>query len=138
MSRFVHLRVRSEFSLVDSIVRVKALVAQVKEQGMPAVGITDVCNFFGLIKFYKAAQSSGIKPICGADFYVRSEDEEDAPYVMTALAQTPQGYKNIIELISRAYQDGQSLGRPYIRRQWLGELSEGIIVLSGGATRRCG
>ena len=107
---FIHLRVRTEFSLVDSIVRIKPLVKRLQELQMPACGISDLSNFFGLIKFYKAAQGSGIKPLCGCDFLIRTEDEDSSEHLVTLLAQNNVGYKNIIRLISMGYQKGQYLG----------------------------
>ncbi|GLS25025.1 DNA polymerase III subunit alpha [Marinibactrum halimedae] len=128
--QFVHLRLHTEFSLVDSIVRIKPLVAKVAELGMPAVAVTDVTNFYGLIKFYGAAQSSGIKPIGGADFWIEREGQK--PALITLLAMSPKGYRNITELISKGYQHGQSLGVAYVQREWITEHSEGVIALSGG------
>ncbi len=129
---FVHLRVHSEFSLVDSLIRIKSLVAKVADMGMPAVALTDQCNFYGLIKFYKAAQAAGLKPICGADFWVASADADGQPSLVTLLAANGEGYRNIIQLISRAHQHGQRQGVPYVQRQWIGECAAGVIALSGG------
>jgi len=130
--KFVHLRVHTEFSLVDSTVRIKKLVSRVAALNMPAVAITDQCNFYGVIKFYTAAQRAGIKPIIGADFWVGSADGESKPTLVTTLAMDHQGYRHIIQLISRAFQEGQHHGIPYIQREWLSEHSGGVIVLSGG------
>ncbi len=129
---FVHLRVHTEFSLVDSVVRIKPLVAKVAEMGMPAVAVTDQCNFYGLIKFYNAAQGAGIKPIGGADFWVASADPDGSPTLLTLLAMNTRGYRNITELISRAYLEGQSQGLAYIQRSWIAGYSEDVIALSGG------
>jgi DNA polymerase-3 subunit alpha len=131
-SEFVHLRLHTEFSLIDSTIRIKKLVAAVTEAGMPAVAITDQCNFYGLIKFYSAAQAAGIKPIIGADFWIREEGEGTKPVLITLLAMNHTGYLNIIELISKGYQHGQYHGEPFIRRQWVSDYSEGVIALSGG------
>ena len=98
---FVHLRLHSEYSLVDGLVRINPLVNRVVELGMPAVALTDVTNFFGLIKFYKAAHLSGIKPICGADLRVRSNIEGIKPFDLTFLVMNLQGYQNLTRLISR-------------------------------------
>ena len=97
---FVHLRLHTEFSLADSVVRIKPLVAKVAELDMPAVAVTDLCNFYGLVKFYKAAKSAGVKPIGGADFWIASDEPDGAPCMITLLAMNPAGYKNIIKLIS--------------------------------------
>ncbi|NIB42011.1 DNA polymerase III subunit alpha [Pseudomaricurvus alkylphenolicus] len=128
---FVHLRLHSEFSLFDSLIRIKPLVGALESMGMPACGITDHCNFFGLVKFYKAAQGSGIKPIGGSDFWVRPEETDAAPYLVTLLAMNTRGYKNITELISLGYQQGQHQGMPYLKREWISQFSEGVIALSG-------
>lgn len=129
---FVHLRVHTEFSLVDSIVRVKPLVKKVAEKGMPACAITDVGNFFGLIKFYKAAQGAGVKPIAGCDFVLQQPHDSNATAQITLLAMNNRGYKNIIELISKGYQEGQQLGVIRVQRDWLRQYSSDVIALSGG------
>ncbi len=129
---FVHLRLHSEYSLVDGLVRIKPLVNQVGELGMPAVALTDYTNFYALIKFYKAAIGAGIKPIYGSDFRVRDDVDETLISNLCLLAQNDQGYRNLTRLISRAYQEGQYLGEPYLKRSWLSEYSEGLIALSGG------
>ncbi|WP_111640334.1 DNA polymerase III subunit alpha [Marinimicrobium alkaliphilum] len=129
---FVHLRLHTEYSLVDSLVRVKPLVKRVAALGMPAVAVTDQCNFYGLIKFYKAAQGAGIKPIAGSDFMLWNGDSETKPTLLTLLAMDEPGYKNIITLISRAWQHNQHHGQAYLRREWLSECSAGVIALSGG------
>ena len=129
---FVHLRLHSEFSLIDGLVRIKPLVKQVAESGMPAVALTDHTNFYALIKFYKAAVGAGIKPIYGSDFHVMDDNDETQISSLCLLASTNQGYRNLTELISRAYQQGQYLGVPYIKRAWLAEYAEGLIALSGG------
>lgn len=131
-ANFVHLRLHTEFSLSDSLVRIKSLVKRVAELNMPACAITDQTNFYGLIKFYKAAQGSGVKPIAGSDFRVASSDAEGKPTLLTLLAMNDKGYKNIIELISRAWRQGQQQGVAYIQREWVSEYSEGVIALSGG------
>ncbi|MEO0442592.1 MAG: DNA polymerase III subunit alpha [Pseudomonadota bacterium] len=131
-SDFIHLRLHTEFSLVDSTIRVKKLVSAVAEAGMPAVAITDQCNFYGLIKFYTAAQSMGIKPIIGADFWMREPGEDAKVSLICLLAMNHGGYLNIIHLISKGFQEGQYHGMPYIRREWISAHSDGVIALSGG------
>jgi len=131
--RFVHLRVHSEYSLVDGVVRIKPLVSRVAEMGMPAVAITDQSNLFALVKFYKAAMGAGIKPISGVDAWIRDPADANTPYRLLLLAQTVQGYKNITCLVSRSYREGQHLGRAMIEPEWFNEQScEGVIALSGG------
>ena len=128
--KFVHLRVHSEFSLTDGLVRVGPLMRAISTAGMPAVAVTDRNNFFGLIKAYKAAEREGVKLIIGADFDVLEEDERR--HQVTFLAQSTEGYRNLTILISRAYQEGQILGRPLLRREWIQARSQGLIALSGG------
>lgn len=129
---FVHLRLHTEFSLLDSLVRIKPLVSELVKMQMPACAITDQCNFFGLIKFYKAAQSKGIKPIVGCDFWVRPDDSSAAVYLVTLYAMNVEGYKNITRLISKAYLEGQYHGDAYIKFDWLAAASAGVIALTGG------
>ncbi len=129
---FVHLRVRSEYSLVDSLIRVKELCKRVVRLEMPACALTDLTNFYALIKFYKAAIGAGIKPIFGADFLVRDDDDEEQISVICLLAQNERGYHNLIELISKGWQHGQHHGMAYVRRSWIAEHADGVIALSGG------
>lgn len=129
--QFIHLRVRTEFSLVDSVVRIKPLVKRLSEINIPACGISDASNFFGLVKFYKTMQGAGIKPIAGCDLFVREGGEDATPHLITLFAQNNNGYKNIIKLISMGFQHGQYLGEPYIRREWIKDHSNDVIVLSG-------
>ena len=130
-TEFVHLRLHSEYSLVDGLVRIKPLAAKVADMGMPAVAITDFNNFFGLIKFYKAVQGAGVKPILGADVLLSEQDEGTATQLVL-LAADLKGYKNLTQLISRAYLEGQRQAVPIIDKSWLSTHSEGLIALSGG------
>ena len=128
MTRFVHLHVRSEFSLKDSIVRIDELVQAAAAAEMPAVGLCDLMNLYGLVKFYKAAQGKGIKPVFGADLVL--VEGEERQYV-TVLVMNEQGYRNLIQVISRAYIEGQQLGESLAQRSWLEQEAEGLIVLLG-------
>ncbi len=128
--RFVHLRVHTDYSLADGVVRVKELVKACVEQRMPAVAVTDENNLFALIKFYSGAMGAGVKPLMGADLWVQADDPEDAPYYLCCLVQNETGYRNLTLLISRAWQSNQHRGRAMIRREWLMELNEGLILLS--------
>ena len=131
-SQFVHLRVHSEFSLYDSTVRVKKLVAAAEQQGMPAVALTDQMNMFALVKFYKAALGAGIKPILGADLWLDNPEDPHAPFRITALCMNAEGYLNIRELISKGYAENQIHDRAIVRKEWLWEKAGGLILLSGG------
>lgn len=129
---FVHLRLHSEYSLVDGLIRIKPLAAKVAELGMPAVALTDFNNFFGLVKFYKACQANGVKPILGADMLVLNENGEGNATQLVLLVADQTGYQNLTKLLSKAYQEGQRQGVPTIKRSWLTGSSDGLIALSGG------
>ena len=129
---FVHLRLHSEYSLVDGLIRIKPLAAKVAEMAMPAVALTDFNNFFGLVKFYKACQANGIKPILGADLLVLNENGEGNTTQLVLLVADQTGYQNLTKLVSKAYQEGQRQGVPTIKRSWLAEASDGLIAMSGG------
>jgi len=128
---FVHLRVHSEFSLVDGIVKIKPLVKRLADFNMPAVAITEQSNLFSLVKFYRATQAQGIKAIFGADVYIFNPETPTSPFRLTLLALNQQGYVTLTELISKAYQEGQHLDIPMLKRQWLEQNHQGLIALSG-------
>ncbi|WP_373191195.1 DNA polymerase III subunit alpha, partial [Halomonas sp.] len=129
---FVHLRVHSEFSLVDGLVRLKPLVQAAVAQGLPAVTLTDETNLFGLVKFYKGAQGAGLKPIIGSDLWLANPHDEGHPYRLTLLAMDETGYRNLTELISRGWMLGQRQGQALLDKAWVLEQSAGLIALSGG------
>ncbi len=118
-SGFVHLRLHTEYSLLDSVVRIPELVAAVSAAGMPAVAVTDQNNLFAMVKFYREALRNGVKPLIGVDLLVREEGERAPPSRLTLLCQTPEGYRNLARLVSRAYLEGQERGIPRIERAWL-------------------
>ncbi|MDX1734535.1 MAG: DNA polymerase III subunit alpha, partial [Halioglobus sp.] len=99
----------------------------------PAVAITDVGNFYGLIKAYKAAFAEGVQPVFGADLRVRDEDDPEKSHPLCLLAMNQRGYQNLTLLISRGFTEGQVLGIPHVQRAWLREHAEGLIALSCGA-----
>ena len=129
---FVHLHLHSEFSLVDSTLRLKQLVERTRDLGMPAVAVTDQFNMFALVKFYQAAVAAGIKPIVGADVLISNPDEPDHATRLVLLCQNREGYLNLCQLLSKGYQEGQYHGTPYLRRDWVSQHSAGLIALSGG------
>ncbi|MFG6138408.1 DNA polymerase III subunit alpha [Halomonas sp. B23F22_10] len=129
---FVHLRVHSEFSLVDGLVRLKPLIKAAGSQGVPALALTDEANLFALVKFYGGAQGAGLKPIIGGDFWLANPHDEAHPYRLTLLAMNDVGYRNLTELISRGWVEGQKDGMALLERNWVLEQSEGLIALSGG------
>ncbi len=129
---FVHLRVHSEYSLVDGVVRIKPLVAAAREQGMPALAVTDHANLFGLVRFYQAALKAGIKPIAGADLWL-DEGAGETPSLCTLLCQDLAGYRNLSRLLTLAYQQGQQGGQVRVQRAWVAAHAAGLIALSGAA-----
>ena len=132
--RFIHLRVHSDYSMIDGLAKVKPIVKRAAELGMPALALTDFTNLCGLVKFYFAAHDAGIKPIIGADFKVQSQEMGDELFELTILAANNEGYKNLTLLISEAYQRGHVQHQPVIDKEWLIKHREGLIILSGGRT----
>ena len=130
--RFVHLRVHSDYSMIDGLAKTAPLVKKAAALGMPALAITDFTNLCGLVKFYGAGHGAGIKPIVGADFNVQCDLLGDELTHLTVLAANNTGYQNLTLLISKAYQRGYGTAGPIIDRDWLIELNEGLILLSGG------
>jgi DNA polymerase-3 subunit alpha len=128
---FVHLRIHSEFSLVDGIVKIKPLVKKLVDYQMPAAAITEQSNLFSLVKFYKAAQGAGIKPLIGADVWIYNPEEPASPFRMTLLARNKSGYVTLTELISQGYQLGQHQGIPMLQKDWIESNHQGLIALSG-------
>jgi DNA polymerase-3 subunit alpha len=130
---FVHLHLHTEYSLVDGTVRIKQLLAQARELGMPAVAVTDQQNLFALVKFYRAAEQAGIKPIVGAEVMINSLEDPDQVSRLVLLCQDRSGYLNLCQLLTRGYQEGQYHGVPHVRREWVSQCAGGLIALSGGA-----
>ncbi|ANT69963.1 DNA polymerase III subunit alpha [Aeromonas hydrophila] len=130
--RFIHLRIHSDFSMVDGLQKINPIVGAAAANNMPALALTDQMNMCGLVRFYGAAHGKGVKPIVGADFWVQSDELGDEQFRLTLLAMDNDGYQNITLLISRGYQRGHVQGRPVIDKAWLAEHAKGVIVLSGG------
>src|SRR5574337_456734 len=128
---FAHLHLHSEYSLVDSTIRINALVAACVRDGIPAVALTDECNMFALVKFYKACNAAGIKPIGGCDLRISAADDP-RPWRLTVLCQDREGYLNLSRLVSRAWQEGQHGGQALVDASWLrGDACGGLIALLG-------
>lgn len=132
MSAFVHLSVHTEYSLVDSIVRVKPLVAAARAAEMPAAAITDFNSVSAIVKFYRAAIAAGIKPIVGADVQV-ADDAGDAPSRLILLCRNSDGFRALSRLLTRGGVEGRSNGRPQLHSSWFDDEDlSGLIALSGG------
>lgn len=136
--KFIHLRVHSDYSMVDGLSKVPPLVKKVAELGMPAMALTDFTNLCGLVKFYNTAHACGIKPIIGADFAMQSDLFGDELTQITVIAKDNKGYNNLTLLISEAYQRGHVQHQPVIDKDWLVNHKEGLIILSGGKNGEIG
>lgn len=130
--QFVHLNVHTEFSLSCGIVRIKPLAAAAADNQMPAVAITDQSNLFAMVKFYRATMAAGVKPLIGVDAWVEETEQNIGFSKLVFLCRNQVGYKNLTNLISLSYQQGQIRNRPIMKREWLEQYADGLIVLSGG------
>ena len=135
MTQFVHLRTHSEYSLVDGLFRVKELVGQVAESGMPAVALTDESNLFALVKFYRSCLSQGIQPIIGADCWVKGTDGFGR---LTLIAMNEVGYKNLLELLSQGWLKGQEGDYALLEWEWITDHADGLICLTGATEGEIG
>ncbi|HUN70056.1 MAG TPA: DNA polymerase III subunit alpha [Burkholderiales bacterium] len=132
--RFVHLRMHSEYSVTDGIVRLDEAVAKAKADGMPALALTDAGNVFGMVKFYTAARAAGIKPLIGVDCWVQNPADREKPYRSLLLCASRAGFLRLSELLSRAWLKNQHRARAEIALDWFRESgTEGLIALSGFA-----
>ena len=129
---FVHLRLHTEFSVVDGTNRIDEVVRAAAADGQPALAITDLGNLFGAIKFYKEARAQGVKPLIGAEIVVEGlGGDAGALSRMVLLVQGRQGYLNLCELLARAWTGNIVKAQAVVRLDWLKELSDGLILLSG-------
>ena len=127
---FAHLRLHSEFSIIDGLITIKPLLQRLHKMQMPAVAITDLSNMFALIKFYSGASKAGLKPICGCDIRVVDEDH-DVVTPLVLLIKDQVGYHNLTAIISELYTDNPGHGAIVVSRTKLAEKSAGLIALSG-------
>ena len=128
---FIHLRIHTEFSIADGTLRIDEAVSAAAADGQAALAITDLSNLFGAIKLYSAARKKGIKPIVGADIWLEPEGGEKSASRLVVLVQNRQGYLNLCELLSRAWLRHEQRAQACVKWDWLGELGEGLIALSG-------
>jgi len=130
---FVHLRLHTEFSVVDGTNRIDEVVAAAAADQQPALAITDLSNLFGTVKFYKETRGAGVKPLIGADLWVQVPGKDaGAPAArLLLLVQSRQGYLNLSEIITRAWTRNVVRDQAVVKLEWLQELNEGLIALSG-------
>ena len=136
---FVHLRLHSEFSVVDGTNRIDDAVQVAADDKQPALALTDLNNLFGTIKFYKQARSKGVKPLLGAEIFLESLTQDAAQLSrMILLVQSQQGYLNLCELLSRGWTQNVHKAVGVIKLAWLQELSQGLLALSGAQSGAIG
>ena len=132
---FIHLRLHTEFSVVDGVNRIDDVVQAAQADRQPALAITDLNNLFGAIKFYKAARGAGIKPLIGAELVLQGLGTDvHATTRLQLLVQNNQGYLNLCELLSRGWTqnaNNANKAQAVCKLAWLQELNEGLIALSG-------
>ncbi len=130
---FIHLRLHSEYSVVDGIVRLEEVLARAKADHMPALALTDLNNLFGAIKFYRAARGQGVKPILGCDVWITNSENREQPNRLLLLCKNATGYRSLCELLSRAFRTNQYRGRAELQQSWFEGCGDGLIALSGAA-----
>ena len=129
---FIHLRTHTAYSLAEGAITIKDLAKQCSQYDMPAVGVTDTANLFGALEFSLALSSSGIQPIVGCQLYV--ESDADQPDILPVIAQTQQGYKHLLKIVSHAYLKSAHPQLPVVPWDVLEQYNQGIIALTGGVT----
>lgn len=126
---FTHLRVHSEYSIVDGLVRIDDLVKAAVKDSQPALAVTDLANTFCLVRFYKAARGKGVKPIVGVDAWITNDDNRDKPHRLLILAKNHTGYSQLCDLLARAWLTNQYKGRAELRIEWLEALATSVSTL---------
>lgn len=138
MKSFIHLHLHSQYSLLDSCLKIDELIKKAQDYNMPAIALTDHGNILGALTFYKAARKNNIKPIIGAELYLAPEsrftkpekNNDDINYNhLVVLVKNDQGYRNLSELISRSFTEG-FYRKPRIDKDLLEKYHEGLLVLS--------
>ena len=124
--RFVHLGIHTEFSITESIVRIPDLIKAAVNEEMPALALTDLSNLHAAVKFYGKCLGQGIKPILGSVLRLN-----DADHRVTLLSMNNHGWRNLTELVSRGYIEGQQLNIPCVNKAWILEQADDLILLLG-------
>ena len=130
---FVHLNIHTQYSILDSTIRIPNLMQECANNNFPAVTLTDQNNVFGMVKFYRQAINYGIKPIIGCDLFVADPDDESRHNNIILLCTNNDGYKNLTQLITKSWLKGQTRHGPRIHKEWLNKANcSGLIALSAG------
>ena len=136
MSNFSHLHVHTEYSLLDGACRIKEMCSLARRMGMDSVAITDHDNMYGVVSFYEACQEVGLRPIIGCEVYVardsmhvKHQGTRDEPYHLVLLAETYEGYRNLMKIVSIGFLEGFYY-RPRVDVETLARYSEGLIALT--------
>ena len=130
-NKFVHLHVHTEYSLVDGLLRVGDYVGALVDKGMESAAVTELQNVFSMVKFYRKCLELGVKPIIGAEVNLADENGDDKDHRLVLLCRNNDGFRNLAELVTRSYTQGQARGAPLIQREWLNHHAAGLIALSG-------
>src|SRR5690606_31580788 len=129
---FVHLRLHTEFSVVDGTNRIDEIVKAAAADGQPALGISDLNNLFGAIKFYKGARGKGLKPVIGCEVMLQGLGTDPAALSrVVLLVQSHRGYLNLCEILARGWTRNVVRAQAVAKLEWLQELGEGLILLAG-------
>ncbi|HEU5114787.1 MAG TPA: DNA polymerase III subunit alpha [Candidatus Paceibacterota bacterium] len=136
MARFIHLHTHSHYSLLAALPKISDLVDAAKKDGAPALALTDNGNLYGAIEFYKECKKANIKPIIGVDFYVAARTRADRQSGIDSrrtrlilLAKNYEGYKNLIQLITKSYLEGFYY-KPRIDRELIEKYKDGLIAIT--------
>jgi DNA polymerase-3 subunit alpha len=129
---FIHLHLHSEYSLVDGTIRIPDLIRETAAMRMPALALTELGNLYSLVKFYRACQEAGIKPIIGSEVRIM-DTQRGGRGNLVLLCQNQTGYLNLSRLITRSYTEGQTHGVPWVSHEWLQGATDGLLALSGAA-----
>ncbi len=128
--RFIHLRLHTEYSITDGIVQIDSALGAAVKDGMPALGVSDLGNLFGMVKFYKSARARGVKPIIGADVWIENENDRDGRVLL--ICKNREGFRQLSELMTRAWMENKARGRALMRREWFRDgAASGLLCLSG-------
>ena len=139
MTKFIHLHVHTQYSLVDGLLRINDYIGTLARMGLPASAVTELYNVFSMVKFYQECLRQGIKPIIGAEISLADDNgDNDKDNRLVLLCRDNDGFKNLTTLITRSFIDGQVHGAPVVFRHWLEDHSGGLIALSGARNGEIG